>query len=425
MFALVDCNSFYCSCERVFKPILRGRPVVVLSNNDGCVISRTDEAKALGIAMGAPLHEVKGLIAKHQVTVFSSNYALYGDMSARVMALLGQFTPELEVYSIDEAFLDLRGFEHLDLEAYGKEIVKKVYQSTGIPVSVGIASTKTLAKLANRFSKKQKESNSVCVLLESHKIEAILKDFPIADVWGIGRKHTKRLWLMNVQTAFDFTQLSRAWVHKHMTVMGLRLWEELRGKPCYGMDLEVAPKKNICTSRSFGQLIDDFESIAEAVATHSAACGEKLRRQKSVASVIMVFIATNPFKPDTPQYSNAINITLPFATNDTAQLIRWATYGLKSIFRARYWYKKVGVIVHEITPEETAQIHLFRNLEDDEKHRKMMKAMDNINHRFGRNTLKIAAQGEGTKWRLKQEHLSPCYTTRFKDILVIGMRLCK
>ena len=416
MFALVDCNSFYCSCERVFNPRLEHLPVVVLSNNDGCVISRTNEAKALNIPMGAIAHEIKHLVEKHKVAVFSSNYALYGDMSARVMTVLGQFAPEVEVYSIDEAFLNLTGFDHTDLNVYAKTIVKTVRQATGIPVSVGVAPTKTLAKLANRLSKKVADKKGVCVLDTPQAIELALKQCPIEDVWGVGRQHAKRLALMNVVTAHDFTQLSRVWVQKNMSVVGLRMWEELRGQPCYVLELTNPAKKSICTSRSFGKMLNQYRDIEEAVANHAATCAQKMRLQKSCASVVSVFVATNPFKSDTPQYSNTISVTLPHSTNHSAELVHYAKDALKRIFKEGYWYKKVGVMVFELTPENTQQTNLFRNPVNDEKGQKLMTVLDQINARYGKNTVKVAAQGEGKTWRLRREHLSPCYTTQLKDV---------
>ena len=417
MFALVDCNSFYCSCERAFNPSLQTRPVVVLSNNDGCVISRTNEAKALNIPMGAPAHEIKYIVEKNDVAVFSSNYALYGDMSARVMNVLGQFAAEIEVYSIDEAFLDLTGFEHLDLAIYGKHIIRTTQQSTGIPVSIGIAKTKTLAKLANKCAKKITENKGVCALDSDEKTEAALKTFPIDDVWGIGRQHAKRLHLMGVKTAFDFIQLSRVWVHKNMSIVGLRMWEELRGKACYNLELTIPAKKTICTSRSFGKMLTNISDIEEAIASHAASCGEKLRQQKSCASVITVFIATNPFRRETPHDSNAISMTLPYPTNDSSELIRTAKTGLKQIFREKHWYKKAGIIVCELTPEDNTQINLFRNLQTDERKQKLMRTMDALNQSMGRNTVKIATQGQNKRWKLRQEKLSPHFTTRWQDLL--------
>lgn len=369
--------------------------------------------------MGAPAHEIKYIVEKNDVAVFSSNYALYGDMSARVMHVLGQFAPDIEVYSIDEAFLDLTGMEHLGLDVYGKHIIRTVQKSTGIPVSIGIAKTKTLAKLANKLAKKIPENKGVCVLDSDTQIEAALKIFPIDDVWGIGRQHAKRLYIIGVKTAYDFIQLSRVWVHKNMSIVGLRLWEELRGKSCYDLELTTPAQKTICTSRSFGIMLTHISDIEEAIASHAASCAEKLRRQKSCASVITIFIATNPFRPDTPQYSNSISITLPHATNDSADLIRTAKTGLKHLFREKHWYKKAGIIVSELTPEDTTQINLFRNLEDDAKHRKLMHAFDAVNQSMGKNSVKIAAQGQNKRWKLRQEKLSPHYTTRLREVVLV------
>jgi DNA polymerase V len=419
MVALVDCNSFYCACERVFNPSLLLRPVVVLSNNDGCVIARSNEAKAVGIPMGAPAHQIKYLVERHNVAVFSSNYALYGDMSARVMSVLGQFAPEVEVYSIDEAFLNLDGFAHFDLNVYGNKIIKTTHQSTGIPVSIGIAPTKTLAKLANKLAKKIPENRGVYVLDSAAKTDAALKIFPIEDVWGIGRQHAVRLAQMNIKTAFDFTKLPRTWVLSNMTVVGLRMWEELRGKACYDLELMPQTKKNICTSRSFGQVLDKMSDIEEAVSTHAASCGEKLRRQKSCAAMLTIFIATNRFSKGTPQYANSICLHLPQPTNDSAVLIKAAKMGLKQLFKKGYFYKKAGIIVHELTPETTTQITLFQSIESDEKHRKLMHVLDNLNQSMGKNTVKFAAQGQSKRWQLKQEKLSAHYTTRLKDIFVV------
>jgi DNA polymerase V len=434
MLALVDCNSFYCSCERAFNPKLYAGglglghiPVVVLSNNDGCVISRSNEAKAIGILMGAPAHLIRGLVEKHKVAVFSSNYALYGDMSARVMSTLAGFAPDIEIYSIDEAFLNLTGFEHLDLRDYGSTIIRTTQKHTGIPVSIGISHTKTLAKLANKLAKKQGENRGVCVLDTEESILYALKNFPIDDVWGIGRQHAKRLRAMNINTAYDFTQLSPQWVDSNMTVVGLRIWEELRGKPCY--ELESAnsvsasnpvSKKSICTSRSFGSLIVNITEIEEALANHAATCAMKLRHQHSNAGIISIFITTNRFKVGSPQYSNSINLNLPYPTNNTSDLIKWAKYGLQQIFRTGYEYKKVGIIANDLSPEDAVQYDLFRNQDADAKAQKLMVALDKINRAMGRNTVKTAAQGMGGKWKLRQEKLSPCYTTRLKDILVVS-----
>ncbi|MFM2292790.1 MAG: hypothetical protein RIS29_2603 [Bacteroidota bacterium] len=417
MFGLLDCNNFYASCERVFNPSLNGVPVVVLSNNDGCVIARSAEAKALGIPMGEPAYKLKELIEQHHVAVFSSNYVLYGDMSGRVMSILSSFVPEMEVYSIDEAFLHFDGFEKIDLKEYGTKIVQTVTRGTGIPVSLGVAKTKTLAKAANRFAKKYPAYKGVCIIDSDEKREKALKLLAIEDVWGIGRRISKKLHYYSINTAWDFTQRSKSWIRHTLGVNGERTWLELRGVPCLEMD-RPASKKSICTSRSFGERLTTYEPVAEAVANFAASCAEKLRRQRSQAAVLMVFLHTNPFAENQPQYSNQVVVQLPVPTSDTPGLIRYALKGLKSIFAEGYRFKKAGVIVSEITPERPMQLNLFDE-RDREKFQKVMLVMDNLNASYGRQKVKIAAQGFDRKWKLKNEKLSPCYTTRLADVVEV------
>lgn len=417
MFGLLDCNNFYASCERVFNPSLNGVPVVVLSNNDGCVIARSAEAKALGIPMGEPAYKLKELIEQNQVAVFSSNYVLYGDMSGRVMSILSSFVPEMEVYSIDEAFLHFDGFEKIDLKEYGTKIVQTVTRGTGIPVSLGVAETKTLAKAANRFAKKYPAYKGVCIIDSDEKREKALKLLAIEDVWGIGRRISKKLHYYSINTAWDFTQRSKSWIRHTLGVNGERTWLELRGVPCLEMD-RPASKKTICTSRSFGERLTTYEPVAEAVANFAASCAEKLRRQRSQAAVLMVFLHTNPFAENQPQYSNQVVVQLPVPTCDTPELIRYALKGLKSIFAEGYRFKKAGVIVSEITPERPMQLNLFDE-RDREKFQKVMLVMDNLNASYGRQKVKIAAQGFDRKWKLKNEKLSPCYTTRLSDVMEV------
>ena len=417
MFGLLDCNNFYASCERVFNPSLNGVPVVVLSNNDGCVIARSAEAKALGIPMGEPAYKLKELIEQHHVAVFSSNYVLYGDMSGRVMSILSSFVPEMEVYSIDEAFLHFDGFEKIDLKEYGTKIVQTVTRGTGIPVSLGVAETKTLAKAANRFAKKYPAYKGVCIIDSDEKREKALKLLAIEDVWGIGRRISKKLHYYSINTAWDFTQRSKSWIRHTLGVNGERTWLELRGVPCLEMD-RPASKKSICTSRSFGERLTTYEPVAEAVANFAASCAEKLRRQHSQAAVLMVFLHTNPFAENQPQYSNQVVVQLPVPTSDTPELIRYALRGLKSIFAEGYRFKKAGVIVSEITPERPMQLNLFDE-RDREKFQKVMLVMDNLNASYGRQKVKIAAQGFDRKWKLKNEKLSPCYTTRLSDVMEV------
>jgi DNA polymerase V len=417
MFGLIDCNNFYASCERAFNPSLNGKPIVVLSNNDGCVIARSSEAKVLGIPMGEPAYKLKELIETNQVHVFSSNYVLYGDMSHRVMTTIGQFAPELEIYSIDEAFLLLDGFENIDLKEFGEKVVRTTIRNTGIPVSMGIASTKTLAKVANKFAKKYKAYNGVCVIDTDEKREKALKLTKIGDVWGIGRQFSKKLEYYSVNTAWDFTQRTKSWVRHTLGVVGERTWLELRGTPCIEMD-RATSKKSICTSRSFGEKLTELAPVSEAVANFAAACAEKLRNQHSYANVLMVFIQTNPFATNQPQYSNQAVIQLPVSTNDTTELINFALQGLKSIFREGYRYKKAGIIVSEIVPERPMQADLF-DTRKREKYNKVMSVMDSLNTSYGKQKVKIAAQGFDRKWKLKNEKLSPCYTTSLSDIIVV------
>jgi len=417
MFGLIDCNNFYASCERVFQPSLNGKAIVVLSNNDGCVIARSAEAKALGIPMGEPAFKLKDLIESNQVAVFSSNYVLYGDMSQRVMTTIGAFVPEMEIYSIDEAFLFFNGFENINLNELGGKLVRTVKRNTGIPVSLGIAPTKTLAKVANKFGKKYKGYNGVCVIDTDEKREKALKLTKIGDVWGIGRQFSKKLEYHSVNTAWDFTQRSKGWVRQNMGVVGERMWLELHGTPCIITESPKA-KKTICTSRSFGEKLTTIEPIKEAVANFAAGCAEKLRAQKSTAAVVIVFIHTNPFATNQPQYYNQSVIELPVSSNDSSELINYALRGLQSIFKDGYQYKKAGVIVSEISPQRPLQADIFDTRNRDKYH-KVMIAIDKLNASFGRQKVKIAAQGFDRKWKLKNEKLSPCYTTNIKDILVV------
>ena len=420
MFGLIDCNNFYASCERVFNPSLNGKPIVVLSNNDGCVIARSTEAKKLGIPMGEPAYKLKELIETNQVFVFSSNYVLYGDMSHRVMNTIASFAPEMEVYSIDEAFVLLDGFENIDLKEYGGNVVRTVTRNTGIQVSMGIAPTKTLAKLANKFAKKYKNYKGICVIDSDDKREKALKLTEIGDIWGIGRRYSKKLQYYSVNTAWDFTQRSKSWVRHTMGVVGERVWMELRGIPCFEMETPV-DKKSICTSRSFGERLTDLAPISEAVANFAASCAEKLRNQHSYGCVLTVFIHTNPFATNQAQYYNQKVMQLSVPTNDSAELINYAIRGLNSIFVKGYQYKKAGVIVSEIVPERPLQGDLF-DTRNREKYNRVMTVMDNLNSSYGKQKIKLAAQGFDRKWKLKNEMLSPCYTTNMRDLMSVNAK---
>lgn len=418
MFALVDCNNFYASCERVFQPKLRNKPIVVLSNNDGCVIARSNEAKKLGIPMGAAAFEFQKEFEEKNINVFSSNYALYGDMSSRVMDLLSEFSPDIEVYSIDEAFLKFEGFEpHFNLEEHGKKIRYRVTKGTGIPISVGIANTKALSKVANKVAKKFPErTESVYVIDSEEKRIKALKWLPIADVWGIGYRHAKRLETMKVVTAYDFTQLSEDWVKKNMSVVGLRLLKELQGTPC--LDLEMpSDKKNIAITRSFDKNYTDYEVIKERVVTFAVTCAEKLRKQKSCANAIMVFIHTNGHRQDLPQYSRNFLLKLPFPTNSNIELAKFASFALQKIFKTGFAYKKAGVIVMDFTPESIQQLNLFEN--SNTKHKQLMDTIDGVNKSIGRTKIKLASQDADRTWKMKQEKLSPRYSTRISEAIKV------
>lgn len=418
MIALVDCNNFYASCERAFNPNWNNRPVVVLSNNDGCVIARSNEAKALGIKMGVPAYQIKNEIERYGIGVFSSNYTLYGDMSNRVMTMLSSYSPNIEVYSIDECFLDFSGFERYNMKEYGEEIVRTVSKGTGIPVSMGIAPTKTLAKVANKFAKKYKGYKGVCIIdTEEKRIEA-LKRTEIGDVWGIGHRYTKRLALYGVSTAYDFAQMPKAWVRQQMTVVGERTWKELNGEPCIDLELVTPDKKQICTSRAFGEAISEIEGLEEAVSSYASICAGKLRKQRSCAQALMVFIHTNNFREDLPQYFQNCVVKLPLPTNNTPEIVHYALIALRNIYRKGYFFKKAGVIIIDIVPDSAIQQNMFDNV-DRERQKKLMKVVDRLNSGFNRNNLTLAVQGGRRKWKLKQELLSPCYTTRLSDIINI------
>ena len=417
MFALVDCNNFYASCERVFRPDLNGKPIVVLSNNDGCVIARSNEAKDLGIPMGAPAFEYEKLFQQQKVHVFSANFALYGDMSHRVMSVLSDYSPDMEIYSIDECFLSLKGFEFFDLQEYGMLMRNKVVKWTGIPISVGIAPTKALSKVANRIAKKFSGRTKGVYIIDSEesRIKA-LKWLKVEDVWGIGRQHAKRLQAQGVKTAYDFTLLNDAFVRKQMSIVGLRLKHDLQGIPTLNLD-EVQPKKNIATTRSFDGNYTKFEQISERVSTFAVSCAEKLRKQNSCCNSLMVFVHTNRHRKDLPQYSRNIVIQLPFATNSSIELSKFAVQALKQIFKEGYSYKKAGVIVQDFTPQDSVQKSLFE--ERNEKHIPLMKAVDKLNALFGQQKIRLASQDAKRVWKMKQEKLSPNYTTKLSDIITI------
>lgn len=418
MFALVDCNNFYASCERAFNPSLNGRPVVVLSNNDGCVIARSNEAKLVGVKMGEPAFKIEPLLKKFNVVAFSSNYTLYGDMSQRVMNTLAEFSPEIEIYSIDEAFLDLTGFDNFNLEDYARKIKAVTTKNTGIPVSVGIASTKTLAKVANHFGKKRPEHKGIYVIDSDEKRVESLKQFEIGDVWGIGRQYSKLLLKYGIKTAYDYTQASEKWVKQNLSIVGVRTQKELLGIPCVQMDLSNPVKKEIRNARSFGTMQTELPVIAEAVSNFASRCAYKLRKQKTCANILIVFIHTNQHRHDLKQYASSRVMHLPTATNSTIEIVHYANIALKSIFKEGFMYKKAGVLVSGIVPELGLQTSLFDDV-DREKHKNIMSSIDSLNHLYGKDKVRLAAQGNKKQWKLRQEKLSPSYTTNWNDIITV------
>ncbi len=416
MYAIIDGNNFYASCERIFDPSLNGKPVVVLSNNDGCCIARSGEAKALGIPMGAAAFEYEELFKKHGVKVFSANFALYGDISNRMMNVLSEFSDQQEIYSIDECFLKFDGFKDWDYKTYGLEMRKKVLKWVGIPVSIGFAPTKALAKLANRISKKYPELQNVHVIDTEEKRIKALKWCKVGDVWGIGHQHEKRLQKIGVLTAYDFTLLESDWVLKNMSIVGLRLQQELLGIQTFQLDT-IQPKKSIATTRSFEKNYTDFDQIKERVSTFAVSCSEKLRSQKSHCNSLLVFVYTNRHREDLPQYSRNIVIDLPYPTNSSLELSHFATLALKKIFKTGYAYKKAGVIVSDFTPQDEYQLVLTGN--SDERHVPLLKAVDKLNKRYGMQKIRLGSQDTKRIWKMKQQKLSPLYTTDIRDIITV------
>ncbi|QES89673.1 Y-family DNA polymerase [Rhizosphaericola mali] len=417
MIGLIDCNNFYVSCERVFRPDLNGVPVVVLSNNDGCVISRSNEAKALGIKMGLPYYQLLELPFGKEVKVFSSNYTLYGSLSNRVHSILRRYVPTVEDYSIDESFLDFSSIEHYitDLFQLGIEIRKAILKEVGIPVCVGIAPTKALAKAANKYAKKETKEG---VYLCKEDTQTVLKWTEIGDVWGIGRQYENALLKLNITNAWQFAQLPEKYVLQKMTVVGHRLWKELNGISCIEMELETPDKKNMVVSRSIPRSLTKYEDVENAVFKHIDTLAMKLRRQKQCTSSISVFVHTNRFRTQDKQYYNSFKVPLLKASNNTTTLIRVAKVGLQKIFKPGFNYKKCGVMAFDLCPENVLQGSLFSVAEND-KSNTAMHVMDEINKRYGYKVTRIAAHGFLHKAHMLINHISPCYTTELDDILTI------
>jgi DNA polymerase V len=425
VFALVDCNNFYCSCERVFNASIHQQPVLVLSNNDGCVVARSSEAKALGIQMGQPVFECRELIEQHNVVLFSSNYSLYADMSARVMSTLSAFSPRVEHYSIDEAFVGVSHIRPECLDAYGQQIRDRVWQFTGIPVSVGIASTKTLAKVANEVVKKTPRYQGVLNLIQysEEELDELLASLAIKDVWGIGPRYAQRLQATRtIFTAKDLKYADEHWMRRRFSVVVQRTVLELRGIACIPLETEARPKKGIMTAKSFGRPVVSLEELEEAVATYAARAVEKLRSQESAASSLTVFLQTNPFKEDAPQYAKSILRLLPYPSSFTPDFLNVALDVVRSMYREGYAYKKAGVLLAKIVPQEVVQEDLFGDytLEREYKKARLMAMVDFINQWWGQNTIFFGAQGIGRTWKMRQERRSPRYTTRWGEIVVVS-----
>ena len=421
MFALADCNNFFASCERVFRPDLQGKPVIVLSNNDGCAIARSNEAKALGIKMGAPLFKIRHLVEKHDIAVFSGNMALYGEMSQRVRWVLGEFAPSVEVYSIDEAFLDLRGMNDIDFDAYAKEISTQCWKMTSIPVSVGIAPTKTLAKIASKLCKQYPKLRGGCYMHRAQDIEKVLRKYPIEDVWGIGRKSAAKLHERYVKTAYEFTCLPESAVQKLMGITGVRTWKELQGIPCIEFEDGFEAKQSICVSRSFSREIYDLKELQEQIANFASDMAEKLRKQHSVTSEVTVFAYTNRFREDLPQTHSSSLVTYTTPTAEQRTIVASAVQATSDLFRSGYGYKKAGVIATGIMDQSDIMQSMFEDTDSIEREHKITSALDAINSTFGAGTVKLAVQGSG-HIKSTRENQSPHYTTRWTDLPKVSVK---
>lgn len=420
MYALVDCNNFFVSCERVFRPDLEGKPVVVLSNNDGCVVSRSNESKAMGIKMGTPFYQIKDLADRGVLTAFSSNYALYGDLSDRVMSILASAVPHIEIYSIDEAFLHMEGIDPKSIPELCRDLVRRVHKWTGIPVSIGTAPTKTLAKIASHFAKKYRGYRGVCMMDTDAKRIKALNMTPIEDVWGIGRRLAPRMKAWEIATAYEFTERPREWVSENLGINGLRTWEELRGTPCLAEEGEDR-RKSICTSRSFADMIEDEQEISLRVADFAAMCARKLRDEGSAAHEVNVFLLTNRFRDDLRQYFPSVTIRLDVAANSTQEIVQTALKALRTIYRPGYRYKKAGVTVGRIVPAEEIQGSLFGFDEElRKKQDRLSVIMDSVNTSGTASLLRLASQRPGHYADgIRSEYRSDLYTTSLDEIIKV------
>lgn len=415
MYALADCNNFFVSCERVFRPDLAKRPVVVLSNNDGCAVSRSNEAKQLGVKMGQPYFEWAQIAKKHGITVFSSNYLLYGDMSRRVQSVLREAAPSIEIYSIDECFLDLTGMEEIDLDHWAKDLSKRCFQYTGIPISVGVAPTKTLAKIASKLCKKYPKLEGGCFMHRQEDVEKVLKKFPLEDIWGIGRRYFRRFHdLFGMSVAYDFYKKDRLWVQQEMGVVGIRTWEELHGVPAIKYGDNLPAKKQIMVSRSFSKEITTIEELSEQVSLFCVMALEKLRKQGSLCQGVVVFVRTNFFKKDVAQHKDARFITFMVPTESSLEINKAVLAALREMFVKGMAYKKAGVMLCDITSSSRRQLGLFDEV-DHEKHAKLMETIDAINKKGNHTSLFMASQSV-SGFKMNRNSLSPAYTTDWTQI---------
>jgi DNA polymerase V len=414
--ALIDCNSFYVSCERLFNPKIKNVPVVVLSNNDGCVISRSTEAKKLGIKMGEPYFKVKELVKKNNVQIFSSNYSLYGDLSRRVMKVLKGFSDKIEIYSIDEAFIDLSHIKDENIEDYGKKIRERVLKWTGIPTSVGISCTKTLSKVANHVAKKNKTG----VIFLKDNIDDVLKNFDISDIWGVGRQLSKLYIKNGINNAYKLKNISNSWVKKSTNVLGAKTVMELRGIPCINLETEETKRKSCCVSRSFGRKVESLNKLKESITTHCLNAAEKIRNDNQTTRSITVFIRTSPFDKNRKYYSNSLTIDLPVATNNSLELVKVAIEGLKKIYKYGYFYQKAGVILSKLSEAGEKNLNLLTPILEN-KSQTLMKAIDVTNAKYGRNVISVAQAGINNSWKMRREHSSKIDTASFDSLPKISI----
>lgn len=420
--ALVDCNNFYVSCERMFNPSLEGKPVVVLSNNDGCAVARSNEVKALGIKMGEPWFKMEKIARQHGIIAYSSNYTLYGDLSARVMSILSAFSPQQEIYSIDECFLDLDGFDSDTLIDYGQTIRQTVKRNVGIPVCVGIADTKTLAKLANHCAKKKLAGNEgVCDFgrLNNEERSVLFASIPVGEVWGVGHRITTRLYAMDIRSVEDLRCTDPEYIRQQFSIVLERTVNELNGIPCIELEEAGKPRQQIMVSRSFGSEVTLLSDLSESVASFTMRAAEKLRHDGSVASSLCVYVRTNPFKEAEPQYQRSMIVPLSQPSSDTTRLVRAALMGLKAIYRTGYRYKKSGVLLMGLQPKDMIQATLFDNPEQQSRSDSRMRVMDAINRRMGQGSLYVAATGIRQRWVMRRERKSPNYTTEWGEIPIV------